>query len=228
MTKPNLIYTFDESILSSESTIAFYDRSIELSRKLGYTTELYTNSNKINSKVDKYHYFNESYILSDYTKHIPLKREDNIVLIDGDVLLHAPIEFSDADLYIDTYESWSSIYEEPAYTLTSLGIIRVIPEWINIKQRVMNTGILKFNNHSFQKLYLDRWTKAYNFVANNKAIDNTFIYTPLLAQYLLTILANHYNITTHSFSKYPREYNKYYQHFCGSEKKKSSLTPSII
>lgn len=228
MIYPNLIYTFDESVLSTESTVAFYNKSIELSRKLGYVTELYTNSNRISSKVDKLHFFNETYILSDYTKHIPLKRKDNIVLIDGDVLLHAPIEFGDADLYIDTYESWSSIYEEPAHILTSLGIAKVIPEWVNTKQRVMNTGILKFNNYSFQELYLDRWTKAYNFVASAQDIDNTFIYTPLLAQYLLTILAKHYDISVHNFSKHPREYNKYYQHFCGSEKKKSNLTRSII
>ena len=41
--RPNLIYTFDESVLSSSSTIEFYNKSIYLAKKLGYTIELYTN-----------------------------------------------------------------------------------------------------------------------------------------------------------------------------------------
>ena len=77
MNNPSLIYTFDESVLQSKTVLTFYNKSIELANKLGYITELYTNSDKISTEVTFLHRFNDKYVLSDYTKHIPLERNDN-------------------------------------------------------------------------------------------------------------------------------------------------------
>lgn len=221
--RPNLIYTFDESVLSSSSTIEFYNKSIYLAKKLGYTIELYTNSNLITESVDIIHSFSSGYILSDYTKHLPLSRSDEFVLIDGDVLLHSPIKFSNVDISIDTWESWSSMYNDGVKLVTDLGIKDVIPEWVYKPQKVMNTGILKINDYEFQQLYLNRWNLFYSFIKNSN-IKDTFPLTAVGAQYLLTILVNHYSKSYETFSKYPRELNKYYQHFCGSEKNNNNRT----
>lgn len=219
----NLIYTFDKNVNTDLNKInvlkSYYINSIISAKNLGYTIELYSNCDWFDNLVNvKHDVFNE-FVFWDAFKTIPLNRNDDYMLVDGDVIFHnkLPELNNSIDVYFDGWESWLDIYDECVNELDTLGISDFIPEWKVKKQRVMNIGTLKINNTQLKELYLDRWFKLYEFCKVNKDTIKTFdLCCTITSQYLLTILSDGLNV--HNFSNRLRTPNEYYTHYVGKEK----------
>lgn len=219
----NLIYTFDVNVNTDLHKInvlkSYYTNSITSAHKFGYTTELYSNCDWFDNLIDIKHNVTDEFVFWDAFKTIPLNRNDDYMLVDGDVIFHNKLPDLDnsIDVYFDGWESWLSIYDDCVNELDSLGIASIIPEWKVQKQRVMNIGTLKINNNGLRDLYLDRWFKLYEFCKIRKDILNTFeLCCTITSQYLLTLLSAEFN--THNFSNRLRTPNDYYIHYVGKEK----------
>jgi hypothetical protein len=219
----NLIYTFDSNVNTDSHKLnvlkSYYTNSIASAKKLGYVTEIYSNCDWFDNLIDiKHNVFNE-FTFWDAFKTIPLYRNDNYILVDGDVIFHNRLPELDnsIDVYFDGWESWLTIYDDCVNELNSMGISDIIPEWEVRKQRVINTGTLKINNIKLKELYLDRWFKLYEFCNQNKTNIKTFeMCCTITSQYLLTLLCENFNI--HNFSNRLRIPNEYYTHHVGKEK----------
>ncbi len=220
----NLIYTFDKNVNTDKHKIevlkSYYFNSMLSAKERGYTTEIYTNCDWFDTYVDIKHDVNKEFTFWDAYKTIPLFRNDDYMLVDGDVIFHNKLPKLDnsIDVYFDGWESWLNIYDDCVNELTELGISEIIPEWRCQKQRVMNIGTLKINNIQLKELYLDRWYKMYEFCNNKKHEMRTFnICCTITSQYLLTLLCTD-NMKIHNFSNKLRTPNDYYIHYVGKDK----------
>ncbi len=233
----NLIYTFDKNVHKNDShkfdvIKSYYINSINSAKKLGYTTQIYTNSEIFNDYVDIVNNISNEFTFWDGFKTLPLLDETDGLLVDGDILFHSkmPDFTDDVDLYFDGWESWLDLYSECINELTELGISNIIPEWDSIPKRIINIGILKINNNELKDLYLDRWYKMYKFCNDNKSkMKYFYMCCTITSQYLLTLLSKDYNIK--NISNRLGKSNGYYTHFVGQQKYKSnpiSIEKSII
>lgn len=220
----NLIYTFDKNVHRDDShkfevIKSYYINSINSAKKIGYTTEIYTNTHIFNQYVDISHTISNTFTFWDGFKTLPLLDNVSGVLVDGDILFNSkmPEFLNDIDLYFDGWESWLDLYSKCIIELTNLGISNVIPEWIVEPQRIINIGLLKINNSELRELYLDRWYKMYKF-CNDNAHNMEYFYMccTITSQYLLTLLSKQYKIQ--SISNRLGNPNGYYTHFVGKEK----------
>lgn len=227
-----LIYTFDKNVYKEdfhkfEVIKSYYINSMQSTKKLGYSIEIYTNTDIFNSYVDKTNNVLNEFTFWDGFKTIPLLNNADGVLVDGDIIFNSKLpEFtSDIDLYFDGWESWMDLYSNGITELTKMGIGDVIPEWENVPQRIVNIGLLKINNSELRELYLDRWYKMYNFCNHNKD-DMKYFYMccTIASQYLLTILSNKYKIK--NISNRLGKPNGYYTHFVGQGKYNSTPLPT--
>jgi hypothetical protein len=208
---PKLVWTFDSNVnlekwgFHSHETmlklyINYYNLSITSALKLGYECILYTtdsfakNFNDINVEiiiVDS-----EYCDLFDSFKFKVLKeRNDDYILIDGDVILHNLLPNLKSDVSFERYEthSWNKFYNDYVNNLTSLNISNHIKEWTGQKRiRIMNCGLLHIQDIEFKNLYLNRWEYLSEFI-NNNILENRTDYTSTSAQYLLTELCDYYN-----------------------------------
>jgi hypothetical protein len=233
----NLIYTFDKNVYKNDShkfdiIKSYYINSINSAKRLGYKTEIYTNSDIFNNHIDITNTTSNEFTFWDGFKTLPLLDDTNGLLVDGDIIFDSKMpEFTnDIDLYFDGWESWLDLYSECVNELTLLGINEIIPEWESVPQRVINIGILKINNVQLKELYLDRWYKMYNFCNMNKHnMKYFYMCCTITSQYLLTILSKNYRIQ--NLSNRLGKPNGYYTHFVGQQKYKSnplSIEKSII
>ena len=210
----------------------FQKDALNKGKQLGYKTILYTNSDifigeadeiiKVNKKEYNYGGFWDSF------KFIVLDdRNDDYLLCDPDIIFHDRIKINyEVDVIFDAWETfgWNGVYKNDIQTLTDLGIKDIIPEWINQQQHVMNCGILKFNNKDFKNLYVDKWKKLYKFCFENEDKLDIRKCTPIAAQYLLTILCNHYKAKRYNYSDTLRLSNSSYVHYAGSAKFKGDIS----
>lgn len=225
-----LIYTYNSKVNKNPYTQKVYKElyigSIIKANELGYYTEIYSDVDWFIPYVNKWHtVVHDSSLLWDSYKFIPLsRRKDDFLLIDGDVILMSKLPSLDkSGIYFDVYEenNWNLLYKDTVTTLSNLGIGKVIPEWSTDPIKVMNCGILKFNNINFKTLYVDRWTKYNRFITEHKNEVNIYTCTPVGAQFLLTLLVNYYNITSEKISLKLGSANPYYHHLAGKEKLRS-------
>jgi len=219
----NLIYTFDINVNTDAHKLnvlkSYYTNSINSAKLLGYQTELYSNCDWFDDLIDIKHIVTDEFVFWDAFKTIPLNRNDDYILVDGDVIFHNRLPELDnsIDVYFDGWESWLSIYDDCVNELDGLGISDIIPEWEVRKQRVMNIGTLKINNKELKELYLDRWFKLYEFCKIRKNSLKTFdLCCTITSQYLLTILSDGLNL--YNFSNRLRTPNEYYTHYVGKDK----------
>lgn len=220
----NLIYTFDINVNTDSHKLnvlkAYYTNSIISAKKLGYTTELYTNCNWFDELVDIKHNVTTSFEFWDMYKIIPLNRNDNYMLVDGDILFHNrfPILEDSIDIYFDGWESWIDEYDKGVRELTELGLSNVIPEWEYKPQRTINIGVLKINNKKLLNKYINSWNLMHEFCKLNKdKSDFFYTYGTIASQYLLTLLCTD-EFSKHNFSNRLRIPNEYYTHYVGKEK----------
>lgn len=223
-----LIYTFDATV-NEHSTHKMevlknlYINSILSAKKLGYTTEIYTNCNWFDNFIDVKHTMFETFEFWDLYKKIALSENDDFILTDGDIIFHKKLPDFDKskDLYFDAWESWITPYDNGVKELCEFGLSDVLPEWKYEPQRVINIGILRIYNSELKKLYLDRWNIMYEFCKNHKHKSKYFdIYATLACQYLLTLLSKDYKIEP--VSNRLGIDNGYYTHFYGNKKYKSN------
>ena len=230
-----LVFTFDETLFKNtrpakyNQLLKFYKQAVLKAKKLNYNTEIYTNSDEFDNIVDKVHLVeNNEYKFWDSFKFIPLEeRTDDFLLCDGDILFHDRIKINrHADVLFDAWEiaNWKLVYSKDIDTLTNLGILKVIPEWVNLRQQVMNCGILKFNKIQFKNIYLDRWKTLHKFCIEHQDKLNLKKCTAIAAQYLLTILCNHYKVKRYNYSDTLRLSNSSYVHYAGSAKFKGDIS----
>ena len=152
--------------------INYYIVSIKKAKSLGYYCIMYTDSfsKKYFEKiVDEIHICDqyENSIQWDCYKVYALEdRNDDFVLIDGDVILNDKLPKFDADVVFDTYEvaNWKKEYEPVIKQFTELGIGDVIEEWATERKNVFSCGILYFKNDENRKLYVQQWKKYNNFL----------------------------------------------------------------
>lgn len=205
-------------------------KSIKSARKLNYNIELYTNDLEFSQglDLDKVHFIDDKYEIWDSFKLWVLdnRKDDNYFLSDNDVIFNKKIIFNtDVDIYFDAIETanWSWVYEPTMSFLKRKSIFKQVPNWSYEKQPVYNVGILKINNKNLKFDYINYWKTLYTEIEPYlNSLDKTLV-TPILTQYLLTILVNHKNYTYKYFTKdngWPYN-NEYYNHFPGFLKLKN-------
>ena len=221
---PTLVFTFDinanKGITDRLNRIrTFYNHSIGSANKLGYRTEIYSNCDWFDELVDLKHEVKDSFFFWDGFKTIPLTRNDNFILVDGDITFLNLFDYLDpnVDLYFDTYESWYKDHNNTIKELTRLNIGKIIPEWDDTPKPIINIGVLKINNQELRNLYLQRWFTFQDFCYQNQnKIKNIHHCCTIGSQYILTLLSEKYS--KFYFSQKVKIPNKYYIHHWGEDK----------
>jgi hypothetical protein len=242
-----LVWSYDKKVRNDkyvEKTIDFYKASIRNAKQLGYKTVMYSNSNIFDNLVDEVHHIDGDYVFWDAFKFVPLlERDDEFCLIDGDLLLHKrlPTDKIDADIIFDVTErrKFNWYYTTGVKLLDSLHIHTIIPEWKVLKTPVFNCGLLIIRDKEFRKLYIDRWKTLHQFckermdIFSNKHFNelgktnNEYLgtLTTIAAQYLLTILAYHYNKSWYNIRRDEKlPISDYYVHYIGAQKFHDDIT----
>ena len=210
--------------------------SCESARKVGYRPVLYTDDKTITSEVK----FDEVNFISDDTKiwdsfklYVLETREDKDYFIsDYDIEYYIPLEFNDhCDIQFDCYEknigAWEKIYEPTLVQLIKLAELKNLKYFRLEKLHTINIGILKINNTKLRHRYIECWKELERITKNLNF--NTFFLTPVISQYLLTLLVLD--------GKHSTQYNdrddvttptKFYTHYNGGTKMKKIRVESLI
>ena len=202
-----------------------YRTSMYNSIKLGYECELYCDkkSKKYFSDLNVKINIIEKDIngLFDNVKaYVYTKRNDDFILIDGDVFLMKRLPELTGDILIEKYEAiYHLLYRPTVNYLNSINVGDVIPEWVgNPNQHTINAGLLYIKNKQIKDIYSKRCFELQNFIMNGN-YDNRFEYHATCAQYLLSEIINYYNLECKDFQK-NSEPNTYY-HIAGIGKLKN-------
>lgn len=231
-TTPINIYQFDNKFWAY---INYHRLSIKIASDMGYDCHLY-----LNKEICKYYQdLNVTLHIVDKLKttffdaitfYILDTEHKNDLILDGDIILNKKIPDIKADIVYEMKEthSWEWLYEFWVNALTDIGINDIIPEWTGKKYtQIINIGAIQIQNNKFRGIYLERWKTLRDFI--NKNIDNLpykgtdknpVEYTTVAAQYLLTELANYYNM--HTIDLKPL---KVYKHYVGTQKFTNNLVP---
>jgi hypothetical protein len=216
--------------------INYYIISITNAKKLGYYCIIYTDSfsaKYFKDLVDEIHVVDnyENSVQWDCYKILALEqRNDDFVLIDGDVILHSKLPDFNEDVIFDTYEvmNWKIEYEPVVNQFEELGIGEILEEWDSTKKPVFSCGILYFKDDKYKKHYVKQWKKYNNFL-NEKLKTNTIdvdVATMVGGQYLVTLIANHFNLTTSHLTSVLGAMGPYYKHHCGHLKYNNPIVPN--
>lgn len=231
-----IIFTYDSKVNldSNKKSIIFnyYLEAIGRCKRLGYTVEMYTDTVEFAEFVDVIHLRDSYSLLWDSYKFYPLEeRNDNFILLDGDVFLEKQLKLpSSYDLVFDAYEShnWNLLYSKEVKLLTNLGLQSIIPEWRHQPQDVYNCGVLYFNDREFKDLYVNRWKKINEFIQTYQNKIDLYKATAVSAQYLLTILSKYYKKSTFHYSNDLGVPNEFYTHHAGKGKYSGTTTKGTV
>ena len=237
-----LIWTYDGNVGKTHYTqdkritiINYYILSIYNAKKFGYHTIIYVTP-------ESKHYFNnvadEVLLLEnelyqkvwDYPKIYVLEnRDDDYILIDGDVILNKRLPEFKCDIMFDTYEEddmWNFEYVELIQQLNNMGISNIVNFWEDKKIAVMNTGILHIKNNDFKKNYVKLWKEMYNWIfSQSESVDSNKI-AIVISQFFLTLLANNKNMVVKNINNYVGENSEYYKHYFNNHKFFNNLVPN--
>lgn len=206
-------------------------KSIQSARKLNYNIELYTNDLDFSKylDLDKVHFIKDDYQIWDSFKLWVLenRNDNNYFLSDSDVIFTDKLLFdTNVDIYFDGIETqnWGWVYEPTMKFLRANFIFKQISFWSYDKQPVYNVGILKINNQTLKSEYIKCWKTLYTEIEPYLSLLDKSFTTPILTQYLLTLLVNKDNYSYQYFTKdggWPHN-NIYYKHYPGFLKFKNS------
>lgn len=229
MNLPTVVYTYKNPLYKIRSRKVDQEKwlkdSVESAKSIGYKTEIYTDSAEFvkNINVDKVHFIKDEYQLWDSFKIWVLEnREDtNYFLSDYDVIYKSPIEFNpDVDIYFDGWErlNWDLMYSGTIKLLKDKNILDS-SYWEYSKKPVMNVGILKINNPMLKTKYIEEWKAAYSKLESLLEEFDLIRLTPILTQYLLTLIVQKENYSSKFFTTNEwTSFNEYYRHFVGFRK----------
>lgn len=230
-----VVYTYKipqyyiHSNLPSEQ-IKWLKDSIFSARKCGYLTCLFTDDKdlyELSIADDNYLVKDSSYIWDSLKIYVLENYENsNYFLSDNDVIFKAPINFSNSvDLYFDVVErrfSWETIYEPTLNDICKFEILKEVPFWNNYLGFTYNLGIMKINNFNLKQSYIKQWKYIHSLLdsyVNNPF--NPYYLTPILSQYLLTLLSCNYTVLPlGKLNKNPELENSFYTHYRGGLKRK--------
>jgi hypothetical protein len=235
-----LIWTYDGSVektIMNEThrivLINHYILSIMTAKKLGYNTIIYCDKNSeqyFKDVIDEIVYLENNLYpkIWDYPKLYVLEnRDDDFILIDGDVILNKKLPLFEEDIVFDTHEhgNWVPDYLDIIKRMEEIGVKEIIPFWTTEKLPVINTGLLYIKNKEFKNEYIKIWKFMYDWIFSlNEEFDKTKI-AMIISQYLLTILVKNNNITFKKMNKYVSEKGEYYTHYFGVHKMINDLVP---
>ena len=215
--------------------INYYILSIQSAKRFGYYCVIYTDSfsaKYFENIVDEIHIYDnyENSIQWDcYKIKACEERDDDFVLIDGDVILHSKLPPMNDEVMFDTYEvaNWKDEYEPVINQFTKLGIDKVIDVWCDERKPVFSCGILYFKNDIHRKFYVDQWKKYNNFLneiikTNEVDVD---VATMVGGQYLVTLCANHLNLSRSYLTPHLGAIGNSYKHHCGALKYNNPIVP---
>lgn len=237
---PSIVYTFKTPIyyihgntvdiqkqwLKKSSTSAF---------KAGHNVILYTNDYSIKSSfgIEDIIYVEDNSFAWDSLKIKVLENPplNNFILSDNDIIFKKPLEFlNNIDMYFDIVErefSWNSFYLPTLKQITSLNILKGIDFWSDKLGYTYNLGILTFNNRVLIEKYIYYWRKIESLLDPYIGYPlNPYLVTPILSQYLLTLISREYNVKpVGSLHKNPELENEFYSHYRGGLKRKFFKNP---
>lgn len=226
-------HTFERRII----LLNYYILSIQNAKRLGYYCIVYCDSTYkhiFDTIADEVHLVESTYkysILWDSYKIAALEaRTDDgeYCLIDGDLILHKKLPKFEETMVFDSYEihNWSTDYKHTIQQMTDVGIQNVIPEWVNKRMPIMSCGILYINNSEFKNIYINRWHKCNELIQKYVDTIDADYGTMVSAQYLLTLLVNHYKISYRKMAMRVGDDNIYYKHHSGSTKYNKPCVPT--
>jgi hypothetical protein len=215
----------------------YYILSIRAAKELGYYCIVYCDEtykyifDSIADEVNLIHPEYKNSVLWDTYKLLALEdRTDDgeYCLIDGDLILKRKLPPFKHTLVFDSYEitNWNETYKNVVNQMAHHGIKDNVPEWSVERVPVISYGILYISNSKVKKLFVDRWQKCNELVHKHIDIMDTDRATLVNGQYLLTILANHYDIPTKQLTGRVGDDNDYYKHHCGSLKYNNPIVPT--
>lgn len=194
-------------------------KSIESARKLNYNIELYTNDTEFSEglDLDKVHFIDDDYKIWDSFKIWVLKYHptNNYFLSDNDIIYHSNIEYdSTKSIILDAFEqnNWNSVYGRTLYQLKLLNILDN-KIWDYRERNVMSVGILSILDNGLKKYYISEWERTYNLLQPHLHLFDVKYLTPVITQYLLTIILEYNDIKYQHLAQ-----KKYYTHYSGYKK----------
>jgi len=210
--------------------------SIQMANELGYETVLYGTSDaieRLGMYVNELHPIDGfNYIFFDDLKiHILETRDDDYIIIDGDVFLHSPLIFKNTNsfVYVDNVvkEHYSGYMKDALTTFNSFNIQLLIPEWNPLTKISFSTALLKIKpNNELLNYYIQSYKKLRSwFLQNeNKLIKNNShleskksLSSHLICEHLLQRMVEYYGL---QYEELCNE-NSYY-HWQGGEKFKNN------
>jgi hypothetical protein len=228
-----IIYTYKKPLhkiyLKETNQKEWITKSIQSTRSLNYNIELYTNDIQFSEglDIDKVHSIDDEYFIWDSFKLWVLENDlrDDYILCDNDVIFKERPPINDSvDAYFDVIEdhNWNWVYEPTMKYLKSNNIFSGFDFWKYNKMGVYNIGILKINNQELKQEYIRYWKELYEEIKPHlNSVDKSFT-TPIITQYLLTLLIQKGNYTHQHFTNGWPYGNDYYNHYPGFLKVKNS------
>jgi hypothetical protein len=207
-------------------------RSIKSARMVGYSPHLYTNDLEFAKNLD----LDNITIVDDLYPYVwdsikiqvlETRNDFNFFLSDNDVIYKSKIKFeSDIDVFFDGFEinNWDWIYRDIINKIGKTDLFKSNPIWEFNKIPVMNLGILKINNNELKNLYIKEWKYAYNKLLDMIIHSSNMLITPVISQYLFTLICNNKKIKHTHFTKNGiwSDNNEYYNHYPGEIKFKQN------
>lgn len=230
-----LIWTYDGTVGKLDNTnkkriilINYYILSITKAKKLGYHTIIYVTpeskdifdgvANEIIIVEQKY-----NTKLWDYLKiYVLNNRNDNFILIDGDVILNKKLPEVTEDILFDTYEipNWEFEYYDTIKQFLDLGIKNKVDYWSLEKRPVMNLGILYIKNEKLKNEYILKWNIINDWMntLDTNVVLNLDRATMVVSQFLITLISDYWGLSRKYITNHIGDENEYYTHYCGNIK----------
>lgn len=229
-----VIYTYKalpyQVISTREDQYNWLTKSINSAKRIGYKCVLYSNDSSFENVagLDYFEYRVDNTLIWDSLKLQALSESKypDFFLSDNDVIFKSAFNFrSDIDLYYDIVErrfTWESVYLPILKKIQTLGILDNIPYWTVNLEYTYNLGILNIQNEALKQEYVNEWYNLYSLLNPYIGVQlNPFFLTPVISQYLLTLLSR--DMKTEPIgrlNKDPEKENSFYSHYRGGLKRK--------
>lgn len=208
--------------------------SIHMAKDLGYKTELYGTSDaieKLGKYVDKTYNidFLEYIFFDDIKVYIWENRNDDYILMDGDMFLFTPLNLNTSKnpvLFCDTVVPPCNIdiVNKSFNFVNTLNIKSIIPEWNDNFKTGISTNFIKWgDNPNFIKKYVNYYYILKNFFIKNENYLTKFkelsfkdgLISQILCEHLLKSLIDFYYLDVKEIKF---NYKNNYIHWQGEDK----------